>query len=54
MGVGLENNIDKMGQFDPKDSEGSHPVHKDVSAGPGVMSSTPSQPVKYGELLVLG
>ena len=41
-----------MGQFDPKDVEVNQ-VHKDVT-GSGVVSAIPGQPVKYGELVVLG
>ena len=42
-----------MGQFDPKEVETTHNVHKDVTQS-GLVSSTSSQPVKYGELVVLG
>jgi len=42
-----------MGQFDPKDGEGSHKEMMSGS-GPGVVGSPTSQPTKYGELIVLG
>jgi len=43
-----------MGQFDPKDDEGNHPVNLDPQGIASPTLDSMNTPVKYGELIVLG
>lgn len=44
-----------MGQFDPKDTEGNHPVNLDLQGvSSPILDPMNNIPVKYGELIVLG